>query len=113
LERYKKIAEIGKVQAGSPDTSRISAAIESAVFSLGAVAFVVLLIQIAVSFMRYHTRLAELYEAQADALRASGGVTNRAYAFIDHFSPNAIELGRAPTTLYEKALETVKEVAKR
>ncbi len=112
LQRYRKIEEIGKTSDIS-DSSGISAAIESVVFSLGAVAFVVLLIQIAVSFMRYHTRLAELYEAQADALRASGGIPSRAYGFMDHFSPNAIELGKAPTMLYEKALDTVKEVAKK
>lgn len=89
-----------------------SSAISSAVVSLGTVAFVVLLIQISVMFMRYHSRLAELYEAQADALRASGGSTIKAYTFMQHFSPNSIDLGRTPTTLYEKALDTVKEVAK-
>jgi len=113
LEQYRKIKEIGKQDAPVSTSSGISSVIGSAVFSLGAVAFVVLLIQIAVSFMRYHTRLSELYEAQADALRASSGVPSRAISFMEHFSPNSIELGKAPTTLYEKALDTVREVAKK
>ena len=87
--------------------------LSTGIFSLGAVAFVILLIQIAVTFMRYHTRLAELYEAQADALRASDGNSDRAYKFMEQFSPNAIELGKMPTTIYEKALDTIKEVSKK
>ena len=113
LERYRKITEIGKEADAVQRSSGISSVIGSAVLSLGAVGFVILLIQIAVTFMRYHTRLAELYEAQADALRASGGIPSRAYAFMEHFSPNAIELGKAPTTLYEKALDTIREVSKK
>lgn len=93
------------------ESSAIVTAIASSVFSLGAVAFIIMLIQISVMFMRYHTRLAEFYDAQVDALKACGGDADRAIKFMEVFSPNSIEMGRTPTTLYEKALDTVKEVA--
>lgn len=109
LERVKKIPTSTK----DSSSTQLAGLVASAVFSLGAVAFSVLLIQIAVMFMRYHTRLAELYDAQADALRASSGDPEKAYALLQHFSPNAIEIGKVPTTLYEKALETIREVAKK
>lgn len=110
LEKVVKAKSI--MQQPKDNTSVITSTIGSAVFSLGAVAFVILLIQIAVTFMKYHTRLAELYDAQADALRASNGDSELAYKFIQHFSPNEVEMGKTPTTLYEKALNTVAQVAK-
>ncbi len=78
----------------------------------GAISFGILFIQIALNFMRYYARLAELYDAQADALLASRGDADKAYVLLQQFSPNAIEMGKTPTTLYEKALEAITEVAK-
>jgi len=69
------------------------------------------MIQISVMFIRYHMRLGELYDAQSDALRASGGDAALAYALLQHLSPNAIEVGRTPASLYEKAFETIQAVA--
>lgn len=69
------------------------------------------MIQISVMFIRYHLRLGELYDAQSDALRASGGDAALAYALLQHLSPNAIEVGRTPASLYEKAFETIQAVA--
>jgi hypothetical protein len=111
LERAVRIVDASKQDAEPHST--IGPIISTVVFSLGAVTFLVLLIQIAVMFMRYYTRLAELYDAQADALRASGGDPKLAYGFLEHFSPNSIEIGKSPTTLYEKALDTIKEVARK
>ena len=82
-------------------------------FSFGAVGFVILLIQISVQFMRYYARPAELYLAQADALRALGGDPSVAFEFIQHFSPASVELGKALASVYEKALETISSVYKR
>ena len=111
INNLAKIVDTGK--RGTSNSSAIANAVTNGIFGLGAIAFVILMIQMALMFMKYHTRLAELYEAQADALRASNGDADRAYRFMEQFSPNVIEIGRSPVTLYEKALETVKEVAKR
>lgn len=111
LERVLKIADYGKTD--KPKESVWAPILSTGIFSLGAVAFVILFIQISVTFMRFHTRLAELYEAQADALRASDGDSDRAYKFMEQFSPNSIDLGKIPTTIYEKALDTIKDVAKK
>ena len=89
----------------------ITNSISTVAFSLGAVGFIVLLIQIAVQFMRYYARLAELYQAQADSLKASDGDPSVAYQFMEHFSPMRIEIGNAPATVYEKALDTITSVA--
>ncbi|HHF3233006.1 TPA: hypothetical protein ACPJ2O_004617 [Vibrio diabolicus] len=85
--------------------------VSSGIFSLGAIGLMVVMLKISIMFMRYYARLAELYEAQADALRASNGDVEKAYKFLEHFSPNAIEINNAPVTLYEKALETIGSVA--
>jgi hypothetical protein len=92
--------------------AEFSSMIASAVFSLASVAFAVLLIQIAVLFLKYHTRLAELYEAHAQALRASGGDTAYIKRLSEQFSPSTIDVGGTPVTLYEKALDTIRDVAK-
>ncbi|HAS8201441.1 TPA: hypothetical protein I7683_22395, partial [Vibrio vulnificus] len=94
-------------------SSGFASSLSTIAFSFGAVGFVILLIQIAVQFMRYYARLAELYHAQADALRASGGDPLVAFKFIEHFSPSSIDIGKAPTSVYEKALDTISTVAKK
>ncbi|HHF2940181.1 hypothetical protein [Vibrio diabolicus] len=110
LEKTKKIFEKEKppVSTGSDWGFFVS----SSVFSLGAIGFIILFLNISLMFMRYYARLAELYDAQADALRASNGDVENAYKFLEHFSPNSIEIGRTPSTLYEKALDTIGNVAK-
>jgi hypothetical protein len=113
LDDLERAAKIEAQRQPDPLSSKLESVTYTLIFSLGAVGFLLLLIQIAVMFIRYHVRLAEFYDAQADALRASGGDAHLAYGFLDHFSPNAIELGSSPTTLYEKALDTIKEVAQK
>lgn len=111
LDDLERTAKIEAQRRPDPLSTKLESVTYTFIFSLGAVGFLILLIQIAVMFIKYHVRLAELYEAQADALRASGGDAQLAYGFLQHFSPNSIELGSSPTTLYEKALDTIKEVA--
>lgn len=82
-------------------------------FSVAAIGFAVLLIQILVQFMRYYARLAELYDAQADALRISNGDPKLAYEFISSFNPSSVELGSAPASVYEKALDVVSTMTKK
>lgn len=86
--------------------------ISKVLLSIGVVGFVLYFLQTAVAFMRYYARLGELYDAQADALEASGGDVEQAYNFLEKFSPLGIDFGKAPATLYEKSLETIAEFAK-
>jgi len=72
----------------------------------------ILLIQVFVSTTRYHARLADLYKAQAIALGASGGDVDTAKALLERLSPLQVDFGKTPTSLYEKALDTVSQVAK-
>ena len=109
LEKAIQIADIGKKT--SVETVEIAPIVSTAVFSVGTVGILILMIQISVMFIRYHLRLGELYDAQADALRASGGDTALAYALFQHLSPNTIEVGKSPTTLYEKAFDAIQAVA--
>jgi len=95
-----------------PDTS-FANSFSTIAFSIAIIGFAVLLIQIIVQFMRYYARLAELYEAQADALRASRGDPKVAYEFVQNFTPAAVELGKTPSTVYEKALEAVSNISKK
>lgn len=111
LDDLERAVKIEAQRRPDPISSQLTSITSTVVFSVGAMVFVYLLIQIAIMFIRYHTRLAELYDAQADALRAAGGDAALAYGFLQHFSPNSIELGATPTTLYEKALDAVKEIA--
>ncbi|MBN3756057.1 hypothetical protein G3N95_24155 [Paraburkholderia sp. Tr-20389] len=108
-EKLQKASPADKRETSEKDYAPVIATIA---FSAGAVAFVILAIQISVMFMRYYAQLAELYEAQAVALEASGGNVQTAIKFMESFSPNTIQLGRAPITLFEKSLEAVTEVAK-
>ena len=61
--------------------------------------------------MRYYARLAELYDAQADALLASGMNPLIASDFIGKFSPLSIHFGKTPSSIYEKTLDTIGNVA--
>jgi len=110
LEQYAKAAGVSsslyRQQFSGPASWQ--SLLNVALIDIGAIAFGLLFIQIAMSFMRYYAQLAELYDAQADALVAAAGDQDRAAKFLDQFSP-AIEFGKTPTTIYEKALEAVKE----
>lgn len=109
LDDLDRAVQIEAKQKGE-STSEWQGVLSTAVLSLGAITLLIMLIQIAVSFMRYYARLAEAYEAQADAFLAAGGDPHLAYGFLKHLHVE-IDLGAAPTTLYEKALDTIKEVA--
>lgn len=113
LDYLERAVKIDAQREPDPLSSRLASITWTVIFSAGAVFFLVLLVQISVMFIRYHVRLAEFYDAQADALRAAGGDAQLAFGFLERFSPNMIEMGAAPTTIYEKTLEAIKEVAGR
>jgi hypothetical protein len=111
LEQYAKAAEIethNEMARRLPPYTDWTAFAITTITSIGAIMFAIFFIQIALNFMRYYAQLAELYDAQADALIAAAGDQDRAAKFLEQFSPT-IEFGKTPVTLYEKALDAVKE----
>jgi ABC-type multidrug transport system fused ATPase/permease subunit len=113
LLRLKQAREVDDVarRSDSGEKNWVTRLVSTTVLGLGAVVFVLLLIQIAVMFMRYYARLAEFYDAQVDALKASNGDPEIAIRFMEQFSPASIDIGKSPGTLYEKALDTIQSVA--
>ena len=111
LEEYAKAAEIethNEMARRLPPSTDWTAFANSVITSIGAIMFAIFFIQIALNFMRYYAQLAELYDAQADALVAAAGDQDRAAKFLEQFSPT-IEFGKTPVTIYEKSLDVVKE----
>ncbi|HBR1857318.1 hypothetical protein [Klebsiella quasipneumoniae] len=86
--------------------------ISSIALSAGIVGFLLYILQIAVSFIRYYSRLAELYDSQKTALIASDGNVESAEILMKILSNDHIGLGKEPATLYGKALDVIGEVAK-
>lgn len=116
MERFRKFIEIigdRTEKTALSDISSIVPAIVSGILGFGVVGIILYIINICLSSMRYHMQLAELYEAQADALRASGGDPDIASKFIDKLSPTSVPIGKMPASVYEKALETISEVTKK
>jgi len=109
IEKFK---EAPHVQQQPSSESQWAPLASSIALSVGAIALIILILQIAVTFMRYYARLAELYEAQADALEAAEGDPELAYQFIEKFSPLAVDFGKLPITLYEKSFDAVLDIAK-
>lgn len=90
----------------------ISPIIVSAVFSAGAIGIILLLIQISMNFVRYYVRLAEAYDAQADAVRAANGEPELVSVYLKDFAVTGIEFGKAPISVYERAIDAMAEVGK-
>jgi hypothetical protein len=90
----------------------ISPIIISAVFSAGAIGIILLLIQISMNFVRYYVRLAEAYDAQADAVRAANGEPELVSVYLKDFAVTGIEFGKAPISVYERAIDAMAEVGK-
>lgn len=111
-ERVQKAAADGKSITGNAPGSSIAPIVSTLAISVGAVALMIFVIQIMVTFMRYYARLGELYDAQAEALQVSDNNAETAYKFIEKFSPLAVDFGAIPTSLQEKAVSAVIDVAK-
>ncbi|UCQ40466.1 hypothetical protein DCF38_13185 [Edwardsiella piscicida] len=94
------------------NTDNLINSISTIALSIGAVSFVLYIMQIAISFIRYYSRLAELYDSQRTALIAANGDILMAKEFIEAFSSESVSLGKEPVTLYSKSLDVISEVVK-
>jgi hypothetical protein len=112
-EAIGQYEQLKKAEAGAVNTILVGwkSIVETVITDLGGIAFGLLFIQVALSFMRYYARLAEQYDGQADALLAADGDTQKAKELLPIFMPSSIDLGKVPVSLAEKALDTVKDVA--
>ncbi len=80
------------------------------IYSVGVVGFLILFIQMIIMFMRYYARLAEAYDSHMVALRITNGDPNKAIELSAIFSPNHIDLGKTPSSLHEKVLESATHI---
>lgn len=112
VDYYVKVAAAENGRPVIKTDNTYSSLISTLALSAGAVGFVLYILQIAVSFIRYYSRLAELYDSQRTALIASGGNVETAKILMDILSNDHIGLGKEPVTLYGKALDVIGEVAK-
>jgi len=105
---------MNKTLAGASNGGGLSgwnSIVKTVITNLGAIAFALLFIQVALNFMRYYARLAEQYDGQADALLAADGDTEKAKELLPLFVPSSIDFGKVPVSLAEKTLDTMKDVA--
>jgi len=93
---------VERVQANS-----VANSITRIATTAGAIGIAILLMQVFISSNRYHLRLAEDYETQADSLLAANGDPDLAFKMIASLSISSIDFGKAPTTLYEKAIDAL------
>lgn len=98
---YAKQALVQDKQAGWTD------AISSMAFTFGAIAISILLFQTGVSFIRYYSQLAELYDSQASALLAANDDPDKFVSFFQILSPSSVTFGKTPLSMYEKAFDAL------
>lgn len=98
---YAKQALLQDKQAGWTD------AISSVAFTFGAIAISILLFQTGVSFIRYYSQLAELYDSQASALLAANDDPDKFVSFSQVLSPSSVTFGKTPLSMYEKAFDAL------
>lgn len=69
-------------------------AISSVAFTFGAIAISILLFQTGISFIRYYSQLAELYDSQASALLAANNDPDKFISFFKYFHLLRSRLGK-------------------
>lgn len=112
VDFYTKIMSANNGRPISKTDDTYSNLISTIALSAGIVGFLLYILQIAVSFIRYYSRLAELYDSQKTALIACDGNVDSAKVLMGILSNDHIGLGKEPTTLYGKALDVIGEMAK-
>ncbi|UCR85462.1 hypothetical protein [Pseudomonas chlororaphis] len=90
-----------------------TASVSSMAFTFGAIAISILLFQTGVSFIRYYSQLAELYDSQASALLASNNDPERFVKFSEMLSPSAVTFGKPPLSVYERAFDAIAAIRER
>lgn len=87
-----------------------TSSVSSMAFTFGAIAVSILLFQTAVSFIRYYSQLAELYDSQASALLAADNDLEKFVKYSEMLSPSAVSFGKPPVSVYERAFEAIASI---
>ncbi|HEX7476534.1 MAG TPA: hypothetical protein VF331_01885 [Polyangiales bacterium] len=87
------------------------ALVASTIARIGSVILAIYLVQILVSFTRYHFRIADHLDAVADAIDIAGCDPSKIVALAAVLTPHAIEFGKAPVTPIESVLGTIRDLA--
>jgi len=87
--------------------------VSSIAFTFGAIAISILLFQTGVSFIRYYSQLAELYDSQASALLASNNDPEKFIKFSEILSPSAVTFGKPPLSVYERTFDAIAAIRDR
>ncbi|WP_147477951.1 hypothetical protein [Pseudomonas savastanoi] len=92
------------------ETPDWTSSVSSMAFTFGAIAISILLFQTAVSFIRYYSQLAELYDSQASALLAANNDPEKFVKYSEILSPSAVNFGKPPVSVYERAFEAIASI---
>jgi hypothetical protein len=110
LFRYY-IDRISKYEKRQDDPTQFL--ISTIVTRIGSVFILLFLVQILITFYRYNVRLANYYDARADALQLVGAAKEATLQnLVSTLSPDVMDFGKMPSTPTEQALELAKEVVK-
>lgn len=92
------------------ETPEWTSSVSSMAFTFGAIAVSILLFQTAVSFIRYYSQLAELYDSQASALLAANNDPEKFVKYSEMLSPSVVSFGKPPVSVYERAFEAIASI---
>eukprot|EP00435_Cladocopium_sp_Y103_P076322 s1_g91.t1 len=95
-------------QARPADTGPV--AIANALIRIGAVGLTIFIIQILLSFTRYHLRMADHFRGAITALQISDGDVDKALK-VAELTSNSVDFGKVPQSVLEKAIDALKESA--
>ena len=100
----------GPISSSLDSFSRL---IVSSIFGFGAVGIAVWLIQLSITFIRYYIRLANVFDAQADAILLSEGEPEALKTYTEALSPEVVDFGQMPKSTQEKLLDTLTELIRK
>lgn len=92
--------------------AQVMAQIGQWVLKVGAVFLAVFLTQIVVGFARYQFRMYHLLNDCADSVELAGGDVEKLEKIRSALATDVVDFGKMPQTQIDKALDTIKEVAK-
>lgn len=107
---YERTQTAYSKQPFVPETPEWTSSVSSMAFTFGAIAVSILLFQTAVSFIRYYSQLAELYDSQASALLAANNDPEKFVKYSEMLSPSVVSFGKPPVSVYERAFEAIASI---
>ncbi|WP_144964344.1 MULTISPECIES: hypothetical protein [Gammaproteobacteria] len=107
---YERTQTAYSKQPFTQETPDWTSSVSSMAFTFGAIAISILLFQTAVSFIRYYSQLAELYDSQASALLAANNDLEKFVKYSEMLSPSVVSFGKPPLSVYERAFEAIASI---